>query len=440
MKKLTTFFLVSLLFSTSAWSQTSVQEIFSDSIKTVMKNDFKQQELVKISFEVNRRLLAFTGYKPKLAQLEKDRPKIRTLIANIGPWAIMENLKPEEVARIIIYMYHADQAGASFLDSEDLVPLVAKLDIPIKDFVVMVQYNRETKQANIAEEVRQLFLNEAIRRRWDGASILAGGRGLMLAKNMGLDVNKSADLFLKIIPPNGKSYSPDTLMNIIKKAINYTTDQEQVSGGAEIIANYSDVHQIIRSPQATTQNLQQVIEKTKEIDSQTKAIATAKDEKKTVGAIQNQQGIIKDYDKVITTPKDWRVVSRNALKDAIKPWLGTRYKWGGKTGPPHGPGVDCSGFTRLILMDKRIGVPRVPHGGEQKTLGSSVSLSLLDAGDLVFFSASPAKGKITHVALITSPTDFAHSCNSGVIYTKLNNRYWAQRMVIARRVFTKRVN
>lgn len=438
--RLSVLLILWLLLAQAVFAQESIQDVFNDSLKkSNLKRDY-QLQLPMISFEVNRILLSFTGYKPKLEQIQKDRPKIQRLINNIAPWAFMEKLEPKEVARIIVYMYKADQAGASFLDSEDLIPLVAKLDIPIKDFVVMVQYNKETKSANIPEELRQLFLTEAIKQRWDGASILAGGRGLLLAKNAGLDVNKTASLLLKAIPANGKSRSADELMAIVKKAINYNPRAEQVGGGPQLIANFTAVHEQIKKPSASNQDLVAVLDVSKKVAYQAQRIARAQDRKKTTTETRKEAGIIKDYDQKIPGRQNWQILSRSSLARVIKPWLGTRYKWGGKTGPPHGPGVDCSGFTRIVLLDKRIGVPKVPHGGAQKRLGRPVSLSNLRAGDLVFFSASPARRKITHVAITTSPTEFAHSSNRGVGYSKFTNRYWSKRMVLGRRIFSQVVD
>lgn len=416
-------------------------DLGAKSLEDILKGDFTAQQTIQIKFFVNKRLYSFEAGKHKIGKINKNKKKVWAITKKIVPWAIFEHMKPNEVARIIVYMYHADQAGASFDDSEDLIPMIASKEIPLNKFIIMVQYNRETKRADIPEAIRQLFLTEAYNKGWDGASIMAGGRGLILAKSSGMDVNKVASLLLKKIPSNGSGISSDRLISIVKKAINYNPRVQKLTKSAQILRNLALIHKTLSSMGSSPKQLRQIVRTTKKIDSQTKKIGRIKipARKRTTKELNREGGIIRDFDKKpVITKKTWKTLSRSSLMSAISKWLGTRYKWGGKTGPPRGPGLDCSGFVRIVLVDSRIAVPRVPHGSRnQAKVGKRIRRRNIRAGDMIFFSASSRyrSHKVTHVAIATENKKFAHSSNRGVVFDNLTKRHWDSRYLFAQRVF-----
>ena len=412
--------------------------VFADSLDSMLKRDFTGQQTVKIRFEVNKRLYSFSAGKFKLKKIKENRDKIRRITERIIPWAMMEHLEPPEVARIIVYMYHADEAGAAFLDAEDLIPLVAQREIPLKDFVLMVQYNRETKQAEIPEEIRDSFLGEAVQRKWDGVSILAGGRGLVLARSSKLDINKTASLLLKKLPAKGARVSSGNIISILKNII---ADPAKRPNSQKIINNLAIAHKAVVIRENSPRVLKNIIHNAALTDSNIRKVSTVaipKKPKKNT-KIDREAGIVPEYKPKPSTAiiGSWKTLSRSNLYSTIRPWMGTRYKYGGKTGRG---GIDCSGFTRIVLLNKKVGVPPnvIGHGTvRQRKAGHAIKRKNIKAGDLVFFSASPNRSKITHVGLVTSPGTFAHSCNRGVVHDKLTSKWWNRRYVITRRVFTQ---
>lgn len=96
------------------------------------------------------------------------------------------------------------------------------------------------------------------------------------------------------------------------------------------------------------------------------------------------------------------------------------------------PGIDCSLFTQEVMREyARIMLPR--SAAEQYTQGLEVSRRNLMYGDLVFFETE--RGRITHVGLYIGFGEFIHASSSqGVIISALNETYWAQRFVGARRI------
>ena len=411
-----------------------VNILFADSLDDTLKSDFSKQETIKIRFEVNKRLFSYEAGKFKIENIKKNKDKIRTITDRIVPWAIMEHMTPPEVARIIVYMYHADEAGAPYLDAEDLIPLIAKQDIPLKDFVLMVQYNKENKQAGIPDRLREAFLGYTFAKGWDGVSIIAGGRGLILAKSAQLNINKTASLLVKTLPPKGASAKPGTIAAIIENVIGESIKEKNAR---IIINNIENAQKTFVRTENSPQGLKTILNTSSQSDAAVQSVkqvsipaAPVKNE-----AIDKEPGIIADAPS--TYRENWNVLIKNDYYAAIKPWLGTPYKYGNKTGRP---GIDCSGFARIVLTDKRVGVPSDEIGyctSEQSKAGSPVNRQNIRAGDLVFFSASPDQKKITHVGLVTLPGYFTHASTKGVVNDDLEKKWWKQRYVASRRIFAK---
>ena len=115
------------------------------------------------------------------------------------------------------------------------------------------------------------------------------------------------------------------------------------------------------------------------------------------------------------------------LEDTIAPLIGTKYKYGGTTTS----GFDCSGFTRYVFLKLGLELPR--SSKEQFHVGVKVSKEELRPGDLVFFNTS-GKG-VSHVGIYVGNGKFAHASTSkGVVYTSMNDKYYSQRYLGARRV------
>lgn len=109
-------------------------------------------------------------------------------------------------------------------------------------------------------------------------------------------------------------------------------------------------------------------------------------------------------------------------------YLGTPYRYGGSAPG----GFDCSGFTSYIFKQFNIYLNRTAAG--QYNQGIAVSKANLCSGDLVFFNTY---GGISHVGIYAGNGQFIHSSSpssGGVIYSALNEGYYASRYVGARRV------
>ncbi|MBQ6724446.1 MAG: C40 family peptidase [Paludibacteraceae bacterium] len=123
-----------------------------------------------------------------------------------------------------------------------------------------------------------------------------------------------------------------------------------------------------------------------------------------------------DPGMVITKTLD---LNEQNLLQTVRFFLNTPYLWGGK----NALGMDCSGFTQVILS--LFGRQLFRNASEQATQGTPVaSLSEAQAGDLAFFSKSPVTNDqspipITHVGIVIDPTRIVH-CSGRVKVEKLD--------------------
>lgn len=122
-------------------------------------------------------------------------------------------------------------------------------------------------------------------------------------------------------------------------------------------------------------------------------------------------------------PADGYAISSTALS-----LRGAPYRNGGADPA----GFDCSGLVQYVFERHGVAVPRETR--RQFELGQSVDPSLLEPGDLVFFTTT-APGA-SHVGIAVGGDQFIHapSTNGVVRVEHLSSHYWATRFVGAKRV------
>lgn len=116
--------------------------------------------------------------------------------------------------------------------------------------------------------------------------------------------------------------------------------------------------------------------------------------------------------------------------EAARSYQGTPYKYGGTTRQ----GMDCSGLLCASFEAIQVQIPR--SSNEQAVWGTPVRPQELQAGDLVFFGASPGSSAITHVGMVTDVSSegvqFIHSSTSqGVVENSLESDYYLSRFIKA---------
>ena len=109
--------------------------------------------------------------------------------------------------------------------------------------------------------------------------------------------------------------------------------------------------------------------------------------------------------------------------------LGVPYVWGG-TSPD---GFDCSGFVQYVYG--QLGYTLNRTATTQLCNGMVVAETELLPGDLVFFRNTMGDSSITsHVGIYTGDGVFIHAASKGISESSLDEPYYAERFLCARRV------
>jgi cell wall-associated NlpC family hydrolase len=121
---------------------------------------------------------------------------------------------------------------------------------------------------------------------------------------------------------------------------------------------------------------------------------------------------------------------QNAVVKLALEQVGKPYVWGAE-GPRS---FDCSGLTYYIFKNAaNITLPRMSK--DQSTVGTTVSKSDLQPGDLIF-SSTDGTGGVSHVGVYIGDGYMVHSTQSGkdVQKANINSSYWNKTFLFAKRV------
>jgi cell wall-associated NlpC family hydrolase len=135
-------------------------------------------------------------------------------------------------------------------------------------------------------------------------------------------------------------------------------------------------------------------------------------------------------DRPSEKPAERPAAPKNTGKAAVKmaqDFIGAPYRSGGTTTN----GVDCSGLTFAVYRQLGVKLPRT--SAAQARSGNHIDQGDLQAGDLVFFRIGSS---INHVGIYADDGEFIHASTRarGVRFDRLDNKYFRNRYVGARRV------
>lgn len=143
-------------------------------------------------------------------------------------------------------------------------------------------------------------------------------------------------------------------------------------------------------------------------------------------SINNDEGNSRNTDKTIG--KTAQEVVDNAME-----YKGTPYKYGGTTKR----GMDCSGLVYVSFQKEDISLPRTSRAMSLE--GKRLKMKEIQPGDLLFFQTNKNRKVVNHVGIVVEvkqgEISFIHSSTSrGVIVSNLDQPYWNEAFLMARRV------
>jgi cell wall-associated NlpC family hydrolase len=185
-----------------------------------------------------------------------------------------------------------------------------------------------------------------------------------------------------------------------KSLATLTTQQAQLKAAkADVQTKLGAAQKLLNSLTAQEKARLAALEAQQEAEARKKAAALAAQEKAKAKAAQAQQA---SSPSKTTTPVNASVADK-AIAFA-RDQLGDPYVWGA-TGPDS---WDCSGLTQAAYRAAGVTLPRTT--GEQVNVGSRVSESNLQPGDLIFFYSDHS-----HVGIYIGGGEMIHAPHTGTV-------------------------
>ncbi|MCW7462418.1 C40 family peptidase [Leptospira limi] len=388
--------------------------LHSQNLDTLLESGYNKQETLLIRSEIRKKLGDRANQK-----------EIQNIIQSLRVWAVFESMSPSEFAseveRFVILRDH----GYEWEETEELIPYFISTKPNKKEIPFLGKIYREMKLSQVPEEEMLYLFSSAKSKSWTGETLFVVGRLYVLLRKQESNPIVILKQLEKKIPKNILTLSSEKQKKLMVEMKPESTNSDSVVRWNTVM---EDTISVLSG--------KNTIDDFKVSDRRTEIIWNEEGEWITKERPKLDPNLIFMEEQITSQPTQTENSSKRKLVDPVgRLWIGTPYLYGGYSKR----GVDCSGLTKSILTDPKIGMKEkaIPRSAkDQSQIGKFVSREKQEIGNLVFFSASPNTKKITHVGMVLENGNFIHASTSrGVVIQSLNEKWWKERYVTGRDIF-----
>lgn len=387
----------------------------AQNLDSLVDSVYNKQESLLIRNEIRKRL----GDRA-------NESSVKEIVKSLRVWAAFESMPAAEFAEEVERFVILSDYGFTWEETEELIPYFITTKPNKKDIPYLGKFFKEMSTSHLPDERVSEILRIAKSKQWSGPSVFVAGRLVLLSRKKEENPNLTLKRLEQILPKQIQNLTEE-------KRIKFFNDWF-VSEKGKIEEKHWEIVKADTLPLLAPAIPKEIFKKS---ERRTEIIWNEQGEWVTKERPKLDPNLIFLEEQNSLPPTSSGEKEIRKLVDPVgREWLGTPYLYGGYSRR----GVDCSGLTKSILTDPKIGMNErmIPRSArDQAQIGKSVPREKQQIGNLVFFSASSNTSKITHVGMVLENGNFIHASTSrGVVIQSLNEKWWKERYVTGRDIFT----